>query len=278
MTQVFARYAKDMLEKQTYPEVRREPERRRPKPPYDVTAWSLGMLLGVDHVFVKTALADSVKLEKLAAEPKVAGEVTGSGIGVHVRLRRPGRGDRDQRALQGRRPRIARLATDGGAARATVSDVSRKQIEDAATAFGLDVKASPAAPADDADRRCRIRAPRIGMYQPWTGGNMDEGWTRWVLEQYGFQSTAMHNDDVRAGGLQEKFDVDHPAGPEPAGHDQRRERQRRAPGIPRRHRRRGGRGAEEVRRGRRHARHARRGVGPRDRELPGAGAQPEDAA
>ncbi len=29
MTQVFARYAKDLLEKQTYPEVRREPERRR---------------------------------------------------------------------------------------------------------------------------------------------------------------------------------------------------------------------------------------------------------
>jgi hypothetical protein len=45
------------------------------------------------------------------------------------------------------------------------------------------------------------------MYQPWTGGNMDEGWTRWVLEQYGFQSTAIHNDDVRAGNLREKFDA-----------------------------------------------------------------------
>ena len=47
MTQVFARYAKDLLEKQTYPEVRRAPE-SPPEPPYDVTAWSLGMLLGVD--------------------------------------------------------------------------------------------------------------------------------------------------------------------------------------------------------------------------------------
>ena len=41
MTQVFARYAKDMLEKQTYPEVRRGPN-APPEPPYDVTAWSLG--------------------------------------------------------------------------------------------------------------------------------------------------------------------------------------------------------------------------------------------
>src|SRR5262249_25230481 len=47
MTQVFARYAKDMIEKQTYPEVRRGPN-AAPEPPYDVTAWSLGMLLGVD--------------------------------------------------------------------------------------------------------------------------------------------------------------------------------------------------------------------------------------
>ena len=52
-----------------------------------------------------------------------------------------------------------------------------------------------------------IRAPRIAMYQPWGGGNMDEGWTRWVLEQYGFDSTAIHNDAVRAGLVREKFDV-----------------------------------------------------------------------
>ena len=52
-----------------------------------------------------------------------------------------------------------------------------------------------------------IRAPRIGMYQPWTGGNMDEGWTRWVLEQYGFQSTPLHNADIRAGHLRDTFDA-----------------------------------------------------------------------
>src|SRR5437762_4116988 len=68
MTQVFARYAKDMLEKQTYPEVRRGPN-AAPEPPYDVTAWSLGMLLGVETVFVKNALP-AVKMTKLDGATK----------------------------------------------------------------------------------------------------------------------------------------------------------------------------------------------------------------
>src|SRR5205085_8635970 len=57
MTQVFARYAKDILEKPTYPEVRRGAN-GSPEPPYDVTAWSLGMLLGVKTTFVDEPLPD----------------------------------------------------------------------------------------------------------------------------------------------------------------------------------------------------------------------------
>ncbi|HTM23668.1 MAG TPA: M14 metallopeptidase family protein, partial [Vicinamibacterales bacterium] len=78
MTQVFARYAKDILEKQTYPEVRRGPN-SPPEPPYDVTAWSLGMLLDVDHVVVQKPLGDAVKLRKLDAAPRLDGRVGGSG-------------------------------------------------------------------------------------------------------------------------------------------------------------------------------------------------------
>ncbi len=60
MAQVFARYAKDILERQTYPEVRRTPN-AAPEPPYDVSGWSLGMLLGVSHVVVKAPLAATLR-------------------------------------------------------------------------------------------------------------------------------------------------------------------------------------------------------------------------
>jgi len=38
------------------------------------------------------------------------------------------------------------------------------------------------------------------------GGNMDEGWTRWLLEKYGFDYTTVKDDEVKAG-LKDKFDV-----------------------------------------------------------------------
>src|SRR6185503_2527884 len=78
MNQVFARYAKDLLEKQTYPEVRRGPN-SPPEPPYDVTAWSLGMQMGVETVIVKNTIPQSIKLSKLDTAPKPAGEVRGEG-------------------------------------------------------------------------------------------------------------------------------------------------------------------------------------------------------
>jgi hypothetical protein len=36
---------------------------------------------------------------------------------------------------------------------------------------------------------------------------MDEGWTRWLLEQFGFAHESLHNKDVQAGGLRKRFDV-----------------------------------------------------------------------
>ncbi|HMB81031.1 MAG TPA: hypothetical protein VKI43_13230, partial [Vicinamibacterales bacterium] len=80
--------------------------------------------------------------------------------------------------------------------------------------FGLNVTASEAIRNPIRNPQSAIRndsiafhAPRVAMYQPWTGGNMDEGWTRWVLEQYEFNLTSIHNADIRAGKLRQKFDT-----------------------------------------------------------------------
>ncbi len=52
----------------------------------------------------------------------------------------------------------------------------------------------------------RDQAPRLGVYQPWAP-SMDEGWTRLVLEQFEFPYTTLHDAEVRAGHLGERFDA-----------------------------------------------------------------------
>ena len=203
MTQVFARYAKDILETQTYPEVRRGPN-SPPEAPYDVTAWSLGMLLGVDTSFAKGAMP-GLKLTKLDAAPKIAGDVTGAGTRFTFDYKGPDSAIAVNRLLKNG----GRLAFDNGP-RIVVSGAQRGTIDQLARDFGLTVLASAEprnATANPNQKLLPFRSPRIAMYQPWTGGNMDEGWTRWVLEQYEFGLTSIHNADIRAGKLRQKFDA-----------------------------------------------------------------------
>jgi hypothetical protein len=40
--------------------------------------------------------------------------------------------------------------------------------------------------------------PRIVIYNPW-GGALDEGWTRWLLDQYGFAPKSLHPQEVKTG-------------------------------------------------------------------------------
>jgi hypothetical protein len=52
-----------------------------------------------------------------------------------------------------------------------------------------------------------VRRLRLGMYQRYYGGNMDEGWTRFLLEQFGFPYKSLFDAEIKAGNLASKYDV-----------------------------------------------------------------------
>src|SRR5207302_10550446 len=51
-----------------------------------------------------------------------------------------------------------------------------------------------------------IGRARVGLYKPWIE-NIDEGWTRWLLERYEFPFVSITDADVRAGNLRLKYDA-----------------------------------------------------------------------
>jgi hypothetical protein len=69
---------------------------------------------------------------------------------------------------------------------------------------GVEFAALKAAPAKGVYDARRLR---IGMYQRYRGGNMDEGWTRWLFEQWGFPFTQVFDAEIQKGNLNAKYDV-----------------------------------------------------------------------
>jgi hypothetical protein len=55
-------------------------------------------------------------------------------------------------------------------------------------------------------RAFRVRRPRVGLYKPWVA-SMDEGWTRFLLEQYEFEVTSVHNKEMKSGTYAGSVDV-----------------------------------------------------------------------
>jgi len=52
-----------------------------------------------------------------------------------------------------------------------------------------------------------IRPSRLGMYQRYYGGNMDEGWTRWLLEAFAFPYDTLMDTAITDGNLNDAYDV-----------------------------------------------------------------------
>jgi hypothetical protein len=52
----------------------------------------------------------------------------------------------------------------------------------------------------------KLAPPRVGLYKPWTA-SMDEGWTRLVLERFGFAPVSIDNARMKQGKLRDAFDA-----------------------------------------------------------------------
>jgi hypothetical protein len=198
LAQPYGRFVAEMLTTQRYPEIKLVAGREIVRP-YDVSAWSLPLMMGVS--VERTPLAASLvpwKAKPAALPVEGSAFAIAPGSPESARLVNAG--------LRGGQARIARAPLSLGGREWPAGTV----FLDAAAARAAASKAVPGlawtAVASLPDGAEPLRAPRVGLYKPWAA-SMDEGWTRFVLEQYGFDPKTLDNKAVRAGSLNAAYDA-----------------------------------------------------------------------
>jgi zinc carboxypeptidase len=206
MDQPYAGLVKELFEVQIYPELRQSPN-GPPIKPYDVSGWTLPMQMGVDvdGVLQPVAAEQRANLRTLTQFTMPDGTVQGAGPVYLVSHQ----ANSSFRALNGIlaagvQASFVTKPAEGGIEPGTivVTGPTRERIGEIAGNNSLAIHSAAKAPAD----LVATKKPRVGLYRPWTP-SIDEGWTRWILEQYGFAPVTLRNGDIQAAHLLERFDA-----------------------------------------------------------------------
>ncbi|MEE2635823.1 MAG: M14 family metallopeptidase, partial [Acidobacteriota bacterium] len=224
MNQEFAELARQVLEVQTYPDLREFPD-GPPEQPYDAAGWTLPHQMGVRVIAARAPLSEDTRnAMTLATGTPVAWQGGELAVDVAPFDSVPGIGFNTAAVAAGIVPPPGDISGEGPALSVSAAQNNAyraiNEAWDQGGAVALDdhgnfVIADVAAEVVDrlALRGHRtpvggqeVRKTRIGLYRPWSP-SMDEGWTRWVLEQYGFELVTLQDADFAAGGLDERVDV-----------------------------------------------------------------------
>ena len=205
LAQPFGRWVKDLLEPQVYPEPRAAVDR-----PYDVTAWTLGLQMGV-----------TVNRLDPACQSRWRRETSAPATRAHHRQRaghchQPS----GQRRRHAHQPAVGQ-GSDGAAGRGRrcLCQHVRPRFPQARPWSRACPWACMEREVADAGPRCAgprrslpssdlvpARRPRVAVIEPW-GGAIDAGWTRWVLEQHAFEFTRIRPADLQDRAAAARLDA-----------------------------------------------------------------------
>ncbi|MFL6214046.1 MAG: M14 metallopeptidase family protein [Blastocatellia bacterium] len=236
LAQPYRANVKCLFEAQHYPDRRIYPGGPAEQP-YDVAGWTLPMQMGVEYTEASKPFdAEMAKLNAEFSDLRVGSFMVGPAMQFVVsadrnkafdfvnalfgsstkvsisRLAQPVRANGKEYPVgsfvvssespsdQKRTPKAAqamarsRTFTSSISSLAMSRDINLERVPDKDALVNLFAIAKP------------VAKPRLALYRSWVA-SMDEGWTRWALEQFGFDYKNVYDADVRAGNLKDKFDV-----------------------------------------------------------------------
>jgi hypothetical protein len=208
MDQPYSAMAKELFERQKYPDALENGTSKAVDLPYDVTGWTLPLQMGVDVDMVSDPLtadqrAELTKIDAVAlpdasvdgagAVFAVSHKVNASFELVNAALQQGGTVSLAQDAVKTAQGTETGAFLIGGLSKATLDGLTKKY---AVSAVGVSAPGHTLA----------LKKARVGLYRPWAP-SIDEGWTRWILENYGFDPKSIYNADMRSANLESRYDV-----------------------------------------------------------------------
>ena len=221
MNQPFSRFVKAIFEEQAYPNLTKYPNLWqgivRPQsladvflPPYDLAGWTLPYQMGVKVLAANSPVKTGLTPIEQATHPEaevsgkagyaylVSSGANNSYIAANRILKMGGQVLRTQESIV-----VGGETFPPGSFVIPSRSVSASFMGPLAEELNLPIKGI--------DSRINtkthsLKSPKVGLYQSWSASS-DEGWTRWLLEQYEFPFVNIHDAEVRAGNLNSRFDV-----------------------------------------------------------------------
>jgi hypothetical protein len=167
------------------------------------------MQMGVETAVVSEPLSDSQRaaLKRIDHVTPLEAKIEGTGS-LYVLSHQPNASFAAVNEILSKGGQVSfsktEIATSQGpeAGAMIVSGLDRERMNDIARKNSVNALAIAKAPQD----AITTKKPRVGLYRSWTG-NIDEGWTRWILENYGFAPVTLRNGDIQAGHLRDRLDA-----------------------------------------------------------------------
>ncbi|MFC1565207.1 M14 family metallopeptidase, partial [candidate division KSB1 bacterium] len=217
-SQPFGLFAKNILEKQDYPDLRKyshlwqglvNPETFKGDPlrPYDGVGWTLPLQFGIEYNEMSSLL--KVAKTRITEAAPNAGRVTGGGSyysfthadnnsfkALNMIFEAGGK-----LSLAAGEFSLGGVRFEKGAFMVESGSISSSKLNEIAREVNIDFTGgSPRV------EKIPINNPRIALYKSWVA-SMDAGWMTYIFDRFGFDYHLLTNAEVKAGGLNERFDV-----------------------------------------------------------------------
>ena len=208
MDQPFSPLAKELMERQVYPLAAVGDQASGAHLPYDITGWTLPLQMGV----AVDSVSDPLTKEQRAGMAKITqiklpeAKIDGDGA-VFAVSHKPNAAFKLVNAVLEKGGTVdmasGPIKTSAGMERGAfvIGGISRGDMDSFAKKYAVDATATTAP-----ESKIALRKARIGLYRPWAA-SIDEGWTRWILENYNYNAKSIYNADIRSANLRSRYDV-----------------------------------------------------------------------